>query len=196
MKIENRQADALLTGTMTAKGTTTGSPAAEAYAGRQRTDTAAGNGRTGQDAARGVALEISDAARQQLQDMLQTLQRQNEGDSGSKDDMREMSKAMEIARRIARGDHVPAVDERKLMEYSMKLYLIAKQSAMLNSGKKHKDWDSLYDDEEKKKNVGDREDDGTEPAITGSGAKPSANAPADAAAAAPDGGQTSDDENE
>lgn len=196
MKIENRQADALLTGVLAAKGNTAGSVAAEAYTGQKRADMAARDSRTGQDAERGVALEISDAARRQLQDITQTLQRQQESDSESKDDMREMSKAMEIARRIARGDHVPAVDERKLMEYSMKLYLIAKQSAMLNAGKKHKDWDSLYDDEEKKKNAGDREDDGTEPAITGFGAKPSANASADAAAAAPDGGQTSDNENE
>lgn len=55
---------------------------------------------------------------------------------------------MEIARRIARGDKVPLKDEKKLMEYSSELYQMAKMSAMINEGKKHKKHKSLFEDEE------------------------------------------------
>lgn len=38
----------------------------------------------------------------------------------------DMSKAMEVARRIMKGGIVPAKDEKKLMEFSMELYQAAK----------------------------------------------------------------------
>lgn len=61
-------------------------------------------------------------------------------------------KIMEVARRIGRGDKVPAYDEKKLMEYSMELYMAAKNMAMLSElqdkeKEKHK---SLWKDEEEK----------------------------------------------
>lgn len=54
-------------------------------------------------------------------------------------------KAMEIARRIARGGHVPLQDEQLLMEYSSEMYQMAKQAAMM--AKEHEKYDSLIDKE-------------------------------------------------
>lgn len=62
----------------------------------------------------------------------------------------EMAKCLEIARRIAHGDRVPAKDEQKLMEFNMEIYTAAKNMAAMNMDKKHKDYDSLWEDEEKK----------------------------------------------
>jgi hypothetical protein len=59
-----------------------------------------------------------------------------------------MTKCMEIARRISKGDKVPASDEQKLMEFNMEIYQMAKNMAVMNANKKHKEWDSLWDDEE------------------------------------------------
>lgn len=60
----------------------------------------------------------------------------------------DVAKAMEIARRIARGDIVPLKDEKKLMEFSADLYQVAKASAAVNANKKHKKYDSLYEEED------------------------------------------------
>ena len=64
----------------------------------------------------------------------------------------EMSKILETARRIGKGARVPATDEKKVMEYSMDLYLAAKNLAMLNkmNQKKNDKYDSLWGDEEDK----------------------------------------------
>jgi hypothetical protein len=62
-----------------------------------------------------------------------------------------MSKCLEIARRISRGDKVPATDEQKLMEFNMEIYQMAKSMAIMNMNKKHKEWDSLWDDDEEDK---------------------------------------------
>lgn len=64
----------------------------------------------------------------------------------------EMSRIMETARRIGKGARVPASDEKKVMEYSMDLYLAAKNLAMLNkmNQKKKEKYDSLWGDEEEK----------------------------------------------
>ena len=62
----------------------------------------------------------------------------------------EMAKCLEIARRISRGDRVPAQDEKKLMEFNMDIYKMAKNMAAINMNQKHEDWDSLWGDEEEK----------------------------------------------
>ena len=62
----------------------------------------------------------------------------------------EMAKCLEIARRIANGDRVPAQDEKKLMDFNMEVYMAAKNMAAMNTDKKHKDYDSLWGDEEEK----------------------------------------------
>ena len=66
----------------------------------------------------------------------------------------DLIKIMEVARRIGRGDTAPAYDEQKLMEYSMELYMAAKNMAMLSElqdkdKEKHK---SLWNDDEEKPN--------------------------------------------
>lgn len=62
----------------------------------------------------------------------------------------EMAKCLEIARRISRGDRVPAQDEKKLMDFNMEIYQMAKEMAAMNMDKKHKEWDSLWGEEEEK----------------------------------------------
>ncbi len=63
----------------------------------------------------------------------------------------EMGRIMETARRIGRGARVPASDEKKVMEYSMELYMAAKNLAMMNKMKEKKEeYDSLWGDEEEK----------------------------------------------
>lgn len=62
----------------------------------------------------------------------------------------EMIKCMEIARRISRGDHVPAQDEKKLMDFNMDIYKMAKEMAAVNMDKEHQEWDSLWGEEEEK----------------------------------------------
>lgn len=67
----------------------------------------------------------------------------------------EMAKCLEIARRISRGDHVPAQDEKKLMDFNMDIYKMAKEMAAINMEGKHKEWDSLWTEEEEEKEYDD-----------------------------------------
>jgi len=60
----------------------------------------------------------------------------------------DMAKIMEVARRIGKGAKVPASDEKKLMDYSMEMYLAAKNLAMLNEQKKREKYKSLWEDED------------------------------------------------
>ncbi len=68
------------------------------------------------------------------------------------DSAMELGKIMEVARRIASGAKVPYQDEKKLMEYDGDLYQAVKTAAALNkmSDKKRKEYDSLWEDEEKR----------------------------------------------
>lgn len=63
----------------------------------------------------------------------------------------DMAKIMEIARRISKGGIVPYKDEKKLMEYSMELYMSAKNLAVLAKEKDRQKYDSLWDDDKEKK---------------------------------------------
>lgn len=64
----------------------------------------------------------------------------------------DMCKIMEVARRISKGAKVPATDEQKLMDYSMELYMSAKNLAVMNARKeKREKYDSLWDDEDEEK---------------------------------------------
>lgn len=60
----------------------------------------------------------------------------------------ELGKCIETARRIASGASVPAKDEQKLMEFSMEMYLAAKNAAMMKKNKSDEEYDSLWEDEE------------------------------------------------
>lgn len=62
----------------------------------------------------------------------------------------EMAKCLEIARRISRGDRVPAQDEKKLMDFNMDIYKMAKEMAAINMEGEHKEWESLWGEEEEK----------------------------------------------
>lgn len=117
---------------------------------------------TESEQASGVTLEISDDGKamqndkQKLQDDAQWIQKwaqemyeqQTESSKKGEQAFDDVARAMEIARRIARGDIVPLKDEKKLIEFSADLYQVAKASAALNASKKHKKYGSLYDDEE------------------------------------------------
>lgn len=59
-------------------------------------------------------------------------------------------KVMEVARRLMKGAIVPATDEKKLMEYSMELYQTAKNIGAMAQQRKKEEYDSLWEDEEKK----------------------------------------------
>lgn len=60
----------------------------------------------------------------------------------------DMSKAMEVARRIMKGGIVPAKDEKKLMEFSMELYQAAKNIGSMVQQKEREKYKSLWKDEE------------------------------------------------
>jgi hypothetical protein len=62
----------------------------------------------------------------------------------------DMAKCLEIARRISNGDKVPATDEKKLMDFNMEIYMAAKNMSVMNQEKKHKEYDSLWGEEEEK----------------------------------------------
>ncbi len=139
---------------------------------------AAGNVSLGGDGSGGgVVFEISEEYRkraQELQDKLDSVKEQIEEHVKLRDQViemevgianaevakqqgeamqdygEEMAKCIEIARRIANGDRVPPQDEKKLMDFNMEVYMAAKNMAAMNMDKKHKDYDSLWDDEEEK----------------------------------------------
>ena len=62
----------------------------------------------------------------------------------------DLGKIMEVARRIMKGDIVPASDEKKLMEHSMELYQAAKNIGAMERNKEREEHDSLWDDKEEK----------------------------------------------
>jgi hypothetical protein len=70
----------------------------------------------------------------------------------------DLAKIMEVARRIAKGAKVPSSDERKLMEYSMELYMSCKNMAVLNELKEKEEYESLWGDEEEDNNNPDPND--------------------------------------
>lgn len=63
----------------------------------------------------------------------------------------DLQKILMVAMRMAKGDTVPGSDEKKLMDYSFEMYETAKNAqVMAQMQKKHKDHDSLWEDEEPK----------------------------------------------
>lgn len=130
----------------------------------------------------GVSLELSDEYLKrftELQEQIDTLTDQIKKNEKSLDDViemevgiansevakqqgdameeaaKDMAKCLEIARRISRGDKVLARDEQKLMEFNMEIYQMAKNMATMNMNKKHKEWESLWEDEEEKQEYTD-----------------------------------------
>lgn len=64
------------------------------------------------------------------------------------DYVEDLGKIMEVARRLMKGDIVPATDEKKLMEYSMEMYQAAKNIGAMIREKEREEHDSLWDDDE------------------------------------------------
>lgn len=62
----------------------------------------------------------------------------------------DMGKIMEVARRIMKGDIVPASDEKKLMEFDYEMYMAAKNIGAMAKREKKEKYDSLWKDEEEK----------------------------------------------
>lgn len=127
------------------------------------------------DAERGVTLELSEEYQKragELQKQIETLSALIEQNEEKRDEIIEqetgianaesskqqadalkkwgedMAKCLEIARRISNGDKVPPQDEKKLMDYNMEIYMAAKNMAVMNMDKEHKEYDSLWEDEE------------------------------------------------
>lgn len=67
-----------------------------------------------------------------------------------KEEVEDLGKIMEVARRLMNGGVVPATDEKKLMDYSMELYQAAKNIGALAKKEKKEEYDSLWGEEEEK----------------------------------------------
>ena len=73
----------------------------------------------------------------------------------------DMAKALETARRIADGHIVPAIDEKKLMEYDFELYQVAKSAAMLHDMEEKRKKDKTLYGEEAEREYTDPEEETT-----------------------------------
>ncbi len=65
--------------------------------------------------------------------------------------MDDMAKCMEIARRISKGDKVPASDEKKLFDFNFEMYMSAKNMGAMCRNEHHKEHESLWDEDEEKR---------------------------------------------
>lgn len=109
------------------------------------------NGKTATDAnereeeeKRGVSVQISENLKEMYQKQVESAK---EAAKAAGEGMNELAKIIEISRRISNGDKVPPGDEKKLMEYDSGLYMAAKAAAMLHAKEKHKEYDSLFEEE-------------------------------------------------
>lgn len=60
----------------------------------------------------------------------------------------EVLKMLEVYRRISKGGKVPPTDEQRLMQYSIEMYMSAKNMALMNKGRDSEEYDSLWGDEQ------------------------------------------------
>lgn len=84
-------------------------------------------------------LEISQAGKSMWEKMQE---KQKESESTN-----DIAKIIEISRRISKGDRVPYSDEKKLMDYSMLMYQMAKSLAIVHENEKHKRHKALFEEE-------------------------------------------------
>ena len=94
-----------------------------------------------------VALTISEEAKRMYEEELERIR---EGQDANLEEIKNVSKIMEIARRIARGDHVPASDEKKVLEYNKDLYQAVKAAALISNKKNPKKYKALFDEDDDK----------------------------------------------
>ena len=121
------------------------SAAAAAFVSAAGTPSAKEDSGKAEETKAGVVVEISENLKEMYQEQLESAK---DAAKAAAEGMEDMAKLLEIARRIARGDHVPANDEKKLAEYSSDLYQTAKAAAALHANEKHKKQDSLFEEEE------------------------------------------------
>lgn len=105
-----------------------------------------------------LTLDALDEKQDEYQDYLDTLAEQycaywnaeveKQQKEAGKEYAEDIAKIMEVARRIMKGDIVPASDEKKLMEYSEDIYQTAKNIGALARREKREKHDSLWDDDE------------------------------------------------
>lgn len=69
-------------------------------------------------------------------------------DEASKEYVQDLARIMEVARRLMKGDIVPATDEKKLMEHSMEMYQAAKNIGAMMRNKEREEHDSLWKEKE------------------------------------------------
>lgn len=133
---------------------------------------------TGQVSVDGVSIDLSEEALQALRDAREKFYADRDAETeryvaefnsyvakqqqeAGEDMAEDMAKALATARRIARGDIVPALDEKKLLEYSDELYNMAKMSAMLHQMEEHRKDKSLYNDDDENREYTDPEEETT-----------------------------------
>lgn len=92
----------------------------------------------------GVVVEITENLKEMYQQQLESAKK---AAKQAAEGAEELGKILEIARRISRGDKVPASDEQKLAQYDSDLYQMAKASALLHANEKHKRHKALFKDE-------------------------------------------------
>lgn len=81
----------------------------------------------------------------------QNLEAAKENADAMGEEMKNMGRALEIARRMMKGDIVPSSDEKFLMEYDKDIYLGAKNMQALCRNENSKKQDSVLEDEDKEK---------------------------------------------
>lgn len=95
--------------------------------------------------ASGDRLEISVRGLEMYQQMIEQM---NENREEQEKAIEDEAKIMEIFRRIASGDEVPPIDEKKLQEYNSEMYQAAKLAGSLAKNDEKKEYDALFKDEE------------------------------------------------
>ncbi len=120
----------------------------------------------------GVSLELSDEAREKIKEAdeerfkkqeeineynmaIQNLHAAKQQGEAMAETFDNQARALEIARRISEGGQVPYQDEKLLLDYSEKLYQMAKQAAIL--AKEHEKYDTLVPEEKAEEETDDEE---------------------------------------
>ena len=93
---------------------------------------------------KGVVVEITENLKEMYR---QQAEAAREAAKKTAESAEELAKILEIARRISRGDKVPASDEQKLAQYDAGLYQMVKSSALLHAKEKHKRYKTLFEEE-------------------------------------------------
>lgn len=95
----------------------------------------------------GDTLELSEEGKSYAMDSMEA----EETNDPIKENVKETSKCMEIARRIAAGGKVPASDAQRLMQYNPQLYMASVNAATSKQNEK-KQYEALFEENKKVEN--------------------------------------------